>query len=142
MIHSSFVPFFFTVNNNINIEEVKTIIYIYIYYIHTSSIAHVIFTLESESNMAMSNIKSDGKVYKIVLVGDSLSGKSALVISFVRNQFNSDTTSNFDEISHTKTIKIDNKTRRTYISSSCNNCLKNLFIDRVDYFRYIWSRNF
>jgi GTPase SAR1 family protein len=38
----------------------------------------------------MNNVGTDRKKYKIVLVGDSLSGKSTLLTSFLYNRFNPD----------------------------------------------------
>jgi GTPase SAR1 family protein len=50
--------------------------------------------------MAMNNVGTDRKKYKIVLVGDSLSGKSTLLTSFLYNRFNPDHDSVFGEMFH------------------------------------------
>jgi GTPase SAR1 family protein len=60
--------------------------------------------------MATNDMTANKKIYKVVLVGDSLSGKSSLLASFLPNQFYPNYIS-----SPSTTIEIDNKMVRNSI---------------------------
>jgi GTPase SAR1 family protein len=54
--------------------------------------------------MATNDVRADRKIYRVVLVGDSLSGKSSLLASFLPNRFRPNHTS-----SPSTTIQVDDK---------------------------------
>lgn len=66
------------------------------------------------SSKAKKDIRNDIKTCKMVFVGDSLSGKSALITSILHNQFNPNGTSTFGETSFSTTLTIDDRLVRKH----------------------------
>jgi GTPase SAR1 family protein len=77
------------------------------YILHALSFPFVYFNRRSQR--VTNNARTAKTNYKVVLVGDTLSGKSCLLMSFLHNQFNPNHIAACGEMSYTKTIQIDGK---------------------------------